>query len=81
MPGIAFTRQGGRLGHGMGYYDKFLAEYFNKNPHRRTDSSQSITAKIAAKETILLGLSFNEQIVDEIPLEKTDILLDEIVTA
>lgn len=80
MPGVAFTRQGGRLGHGMGYYDKFLHEHFNKNPHRNTDSPQSIADKIAAKKTILLGLALKEQIVDEVPLDETDVLLDDIVT-
>lgn len=81
MPGVAFTRQGARLGHGMGYYDKFLQDHFNQNPHRCADSPQSVSAKSAAKKTILLGLALNEQIVDEVPLEETDVLLDEIVTA
>lgn len=81
LPGVAFTRQGGRMGHGMGYYDKFLNKHFNKNPHRHTDSPQSVATKIAAKKTILLGLALNEQIVDDVPLDPTDVLLDEIVTA
>lgn len=81
MPGVAFTRQGGRLGHGMGYYDKFLHEHFNKNPHRHTDSPKGIADKIATKKTILLGLALKEQIVDEVPLDENDVLLDDIVAA
>lgn len=66
----------------MGYYDKFLDEHFVKNPHRHTDSSHtSIDAKLREKKTILLGLALQEQIVDKVPLEKTDVLLDGIITA
>lgn len=81
LPGVAFTRNGGRLGHGMGYYDKYLDEHFNRNPHRRSDEQLNLDQKISQKKTILLGLALNEQIVDEVPLEQTDILLDAIVTA
>lgn len=81
MPGVAFSRNGGRLGHGMGYYDKFLSECFIKNPHRHSNEKQSIDEKISQKKTILLGLALAEQIVDEVPLETTDVLLDAVVTA
>lgn len=86
MPGVAFTRCGGRLGHGMGYYDRFLHEYFTKNPHRCIDSTLSskslnIDEMISNQKTILYGLAFNEQLVDNVPLDETDVLLHEIVTA
>lgn len=82
VPGVAFTSKGGRLGHGMGYYDKFLNEHFAKNRHRYTESQQlSVEEKISIKNTISFGLAFKEQIVHEVPLEKTDVLLDQIITA
>lgn len=82
MPGVAFTRNGGRIGHGMGYYDKFLAQMFTVNPHRYDDTLRcNVNAKLAAKKTILLGLAFREQIFDEIPIDPWDVLLDEIITA
>lgn len=82
MPGVAFSRNGGRTGHGMGYYDKFLTQMFTANPHRLDETSRrNISAKLATKKTILLGLAFKEQIVDEVPLDPWDILLDDIVSA
>lgn len=72
IPGVAFSRGGGRLGHGMGYYDKYLQEYFNRL-HEETKFNK----------TLLVGLGFKEQIVsdDQLPLVKFDYPLDLILTS
>ncbi|MBO8164071.1 MAG: 5-formyltetrahydrofolate cyclo-ligase [Brevibacillus sp.] len=60
VPGVAFDRQGGRLGYGGGYYDRFLAA--------------------CQQELLLVGLAFSIQLVDEVPRERHDVLLDYLVT-
>ncbi|XP_054741027.1 5-formyltetrahydrofolate cyclo-ligase [Anastrepha obliqua] len=67
MPGVAFTLSGGRMGHGMGYYDSFLKRYFDTYPE---------------KKATLMALAFREQIVDEstLPLEPHDVRLTTVVT-
>lgn len=59
---------GDRIGHGMGYYDKYLSEYFHKHPNNFTH------------KTLLIGLAFQEQIVDDLPTDETDWNLDSIIT-
>uniref|UniRef100_A0A7I5E6M5 5-formyltetrahydrofolate cyclo-ligase n=1 Tax=Haemonchus contortus TaxID=6289 RepID=A0A7I5E6M5_HAECO len=65
MPGVAFTLNGCRLGHGMGYYDRAL------NAHRRQ------FGVLPAR----YGLALMQQIVNEVPLSDTDVALDGIVLA
>ena len=60
VPGIAFTRAGGRMGRGFGFFDRFLA-------HR-------------AARAIKIGIGFNFQIVESLPLEPHDVKLDLVVT-
>jgi len=60
IPALAFTRRGGRLGYGGGWYDRFLAE-----------------ARSTAQKT---GVAHDFQIVDDLPLEPHDALVDGIVT-
>lgn len=81
LPGVAFSLDGGRMGHGMGYYDKFLAEFFNKHPQRKGDLTENISSKVSNGKTILFGLAFKEQIFDNIPITDTDVVLDQIITA
>ncbi|XP_044008084.1 5-formyltetrahydrofolate cyclo-ligase [Aphidius gifuensis] len=64
LPGVAFTMSGKRLGHGMGYYDKYINNYI----------------QLKNKKPYLIGLAFNEQIKDDIPTNEQDVNLDLILT-
>ncbi|KAK5972637.1 5-formyltetrahydrofolate cyclo-ligase [Trichostrongylus colubriformis] len=65
MPGVAFTTDGCRLGHGMGYYDRALAAH-----------QQQFGAMPA-----IYGLALTQQIVDQVPLSETDVKLDGVIKA
>lgn len=63
VPGVAFSRQKARLGHGAGFYDEFLNVYskkFSKNPY-------------------LIGVGLEEQLIDDIPKEDHDWNVDSLV--
>lgn len=61
VPGLAFTKDGKRLGYGGGWYDRLLAA--------------------AAKNALKIGVAHEFQLVDDLPGEQHDILLDRVVTA
>jgi 5-formyltetrahydrofolate cyclo-ligase len=61
MPGLAFDRQGHRLGYGGGYYDKFIASVGKPRP-------------------LLVAVAFAEQVVESVPSEPHDALVDVVVT-
>lgn len=59
-PGVAFTVEGNRLGHGMAFYDKFFCEHeklFGKMPYK-------------------IALALNEQIIECVPIHESDVRLD-----
>ena len=59
VPGMAFDKEGRRLGRGKGYYDRFLRLLPN---------------------TYKIGICFSWQLVDHVPTDEHDILMDEIIT-
>ena len=65
IPGVAFGRDGSRLGNGHGYYDRLLATH---GDHRRFG------------RPILVGLAYESQTFDTIPMDDHDIRVDLIVT-
>ncbi len=64
VPGLAFDREGGRLGRGAGFYDRFLR------------GLQEARATPAA----LVGVGFDEQVIDRVPLEAHDVRMGEVLT-
>ncbi|WP_296692248.1 5-formyltetrahydrofolate cyclo-ligase [Treponema sp. UBA7567] len=63
VPGLAFSKDGARLGKGKGFYDLYL-------PRLLKTGCSLFTA----------GFAYCEQIVENIPVEKTDFFLDRIFT-
>ena len=63
IPGMAFTGSGKRLGRGKGYYDTYLL----RAKHVMNHSPKTI------------ALAFNQQVIDEIPVDEHDFLIDRIM--
>ena len=66
LPGLAFDRGGGRLGYGSGYYDRL---------YERLQLSTEAT-----KPPILIGLGYNIQVVDKVPMDEHDVALNMLIT-
>ena len=69
LPGVAFTRNGARLGYGGGYYDKLLMKPLANRPGEQFEHRPTLVAA-----------AFALQIVEQIPQEETDIKVEWIVT-
>lgn len=67
IPGIAFTKNGGRLGKGKGFYDIFLDELLVKS-------------KNFCQSGIKVGICFDIQVKQKIPLEQHDKKIDFLIT-
>jgi len=59
VPGVAFDRNGNRIGRGKGYYDRFLSKHI---------------------EVKRIGICFDFQLVDEVPTEPHDFVMDEVIS-
>lgn len=60
VPGVAFDRSGGRVGHGRGYFDRLLQQ--------------------VRPAAFSIGLAFECQVFEEVPMDAHDVPLDGIVT-
>ena len=62
VPGVAFTKDGKRLGHGKGFYDIYIERM-----------------KKAGLNPYLCGICLPCQLVEDIPTDEHDILMDKVV--
>ncbi|KAG7173031.1 5-formyltetrahydrofolate cyclo-ligase-like [Homarus americanus] len=65
IPGLAFSKEGHRMGRGRGYYDTYLTK----------------CRELQNQPPSTVALAFKEQILPEIPTEDTDMPIDIILTA
>lgn len=63
MPGLGFDKAGHRLGRGKGYYDSYLQR----------------CAAHPAGRPYTIALAFNEQLCDQVPVEQSDVPVDEVL--
>ncbi|OAB48514.1 hypothetical protein PBAT_02450 [Paenibacillus antarcticus] len=66
VPGLAYDRLGGRLGYGRGYYDRLHERLQPYVDHKRAP--------------ILMGLGYEMQVVNKVPMDRHDAKLDILVT-
>jgi 5-formyltetrahydrofolate cyclo-ligase len=73
VPGLAFDRQCWRLGHGKGYYDRFLASMQDRHGHMPATGKTDVTVNLRQHNAVALAL--DDQIMGdgEIPHEEHDI--------
>ena len=65
VPGLAFSKDGRRLGRGKGFYDRYLSELLAANP-------------TFAERGKFCGYCMALQIADSVPTEENDILMQEV---
>src|ERR1019366_5854790 len=85
LPGVAFTRDGARLGYGSGFYDKLLMKQLAIRLGEHTTPAKSLvmarqSGGNGAHRPALAAAAFALQIVEQIPQEATDVKVEWIIT-
>lgn len=73
VPGVAFDRRGGRLGRGAGYYDRALAGI-------GLQAAPRAAADRGAGAPRTMGIAFDFQLVDRVPMDEEDVRMEAVVT-
>ena len=76
IPGVAFDALGHRLGRGRGYYDRFLR---TMGTVPSVSSAANYRGTVPSVRPRLLGLCFDFQKVPSVPVDPTDISVDQVI--
>lgn len=80
LPGVAFTRDGARLGYGGGFYDKLLMKLLATRLGEQTTSAKSLVMARMVHGPALVAGAYSMQIVGDIPQESGDRKVEWLVT-
>ncbi|WP_237096623.1 5-formyltetrahydrofolate cyclo-ligase [Paenibacillus dendritiformis] len=73
VPGIAYDRQGGRLGLGAGYYDRFWHAYLEALDRAPLERRR-------ADRAVRLACIYSWQLAERVPMEAHDIAVEWLIT-
>ena len=76
IPGVAFDALGHRLGRGRGYYDRFLR---TMGTVPSVSSAANFRGTVPSVRSRLIGLCFDFQKVPSVPVDPTDIPVDQVI--
>ena len=76
IPGVAFDALGHRLGRGRGYYDRFLRTL---GTVPSVSSAANFRGTVPSVRSRLIGLCFDFQIVPSVPVDPTDIPVNQVI--
>jgi 5-formyltetrahydrofolate cyclo-ligase len=79
VPGVAFTRGGCRLGHGKAYYDRYLHRVALLAESRLSIAFNVVSLTESRPPPYVLGLSFSQQEIEDIPMDEHDVRMDDVV--
>lgn len=81
IPGMAFDKDGNRLGRGKGYYDRFLNAAGKRGVNEKCESGKGVNEKRENRKgnTYKIGICFPFQFVDAVPADEHDNRMDMVV--
>jgi 5-formyltetrahydrofolate cyclo-ligase len=78
IPGVAFDALGHRLGRGRGYYDRFLR---TMGTVPSVSSAANYRGTVPSVRPHFIGLCFDFQRVPAVPVDPTDIPVDQVISS